>query len=98
MVNHNTRILAITFMLALSIIGIVVMSGLGQTEGTAFGALIGFTSVLAPAFFDALGVQRRGTAVQKQLAEELENHRPAQWGTDQPTSAETDEELLENRK
>lgn len=60
MIEHKTRVILITVMLALAVIGLVVMASLGRDEGTTFGALIGLVSALGPAWFDALGVQRRG--------------------------------------
>ena len=91
MLDHRTRVLVITVMLAVSVLGLVIMSSLGVTEGTAFGALIGLASTLAHAFFDALNVQRRGTL---RTVHQLEDDN-AQLGPSALTDAE--QELLEER-
>lgn len=93
MLEHHTRVILITLMLAVSIIGLVVMSSLGQTEGTVFGALIGLASLLGPAFLDALGVQRRGTL---RTTHQLED--AVRRAEEDAAAVADEEELLENRR
>lgn len=63
MITHTTRLLVITFALFAAVLGLIGVSTWGDPEGTTFGVLIGLVSTLAPAFFDALGVQRSGVAL-----------------------------------
>jgi len=74
MIEHKTRLILITVMLAVAVISAVIMTSLGQTEGTAFGAVIGLLSTLGPAWFDALGVARRGTLEVRGGNRELDEH------------------------
>lgn len=81
MVEHKTRLILITVMLVVAVISAIIMTSLGQTEGTAFGAVIGLLSTLAPAFFDALGVQKHGGLLENTV-------RPARPDQDHDNSYE----------
>lgn len=49
----------ITILLGVFVIGLIVLTALGITEGTGFGAVAGGVTLLLAAFLDASAVERR---------------------------------------
>lgn len=59
MVQHRTRLIAITVLLVIALVGLIVLTATGTSEGTVFGALLGVVGTLIPALTDAGRVQLR---------------------------------------
>lgn len=59
MSSHRMRLLFIGILTLVALIGIITLSALGQTEGTAFGIVVGILSTSSAALVDASAVEAR---------------------------------------
>lgn len=59
MSSHRLRLLVIGILTLVALIGVIVLSALGQTEGTAFGIVVGVLTTGIAAFTDASAVEAR---------------------------------------
>ncbi len=59
MKQHQVRVLALGLLVLSTLIGIIVLSALGQSSGTGFGVLTGAFGIALPGFMDAIAVETR---------------------------------------
>jgi hypothetical protein len=59
MSSHFLRVIVIGVMTLAALIGVIVLVGIGQTDGTGFGVVTGALGTLVPALLDSLAVERR---------------------------------------
>ena len=59
MASHKVRLIVIAVLTLAALVGVIVLVGMGQTDGTGFGVVAGVLGTLLPALLDASRVEAR---------------------------------------